>query len=120
MTLIRRRCPEKPERPSRIQNVSKGVVEGAFGCTMLVLMWRDRVASRGQDRYQVRLSVGRNPTTVLLADDHTMFREGLARKLISYMRHEDTGTREEQVLENNAAVSFEMVRGPEARNVSRV
>jgi hypothetical protein len=37
-----------------------------------------------------------NPTPVLLADDHSMFREGLARKLISYMRREDTGTREEQ------------------------
>ena len=61
-----------------------------------------------------------NPTTVLLADDHSMFREGLARKLISYMRREDTGTREEQGLENNAAVSFEMVREPEVRNVSRV
>ena len=55
--------------------------------------------------------------------DHTVFREGLARKLISYKRREDTGTREEQVLENNDEVSFEVVwsaEGPEARNVSRV
>jgi len=27
--------------------------------------------------------LGENPTTVLLADDHTMFREALARTLIS-------------------------------------
>ena len=36
---------------------------------------------------------------------------------------EDMGTREEQVLENNDEVSFEVVwsaEGPEARNVSRV
>ncbi len=42
---------------------------------------------------------------------------------MAFVRRDDIGTREEQILENNDEVSFHVVQGmegPEARNVSRV
>lgn len=42
---------------------------------------------------------------------------------MAFVRRDDIGTREEQILENNDEVSFEVIQGteePEARNVSKV